>query len=253
MKVELQPATGALLIEFDEPEEIGQFFDEAEGNQGFMLTVDAEQPPRQYQSFQCTASGPNGFRFGFEAEAIQVFPRPDGVGAAFQLRCWTELKTRELERRLQALADAGADQGEQVGISPIFRLKTMNPQQKARVAMKASRAERQILMRDHNAEVLNALLNHPRIEEGEVLEVVKSPHTNSAIMKRVADNKKWMGNQDIRIAIVRSPKTPTPLAIKHLPALPVTELQTLSKMGNAREVLRKEALKLYIARRGKPG
>jgi len=128
-----------------------------------------------------------------------------------------------------------------------------DPQQKARVAMRASRAERQILMRDHNAEVLNALLNHPRIEEGEVLEVVKSPHTNSAIMKRVADNKKWMGNQDIRIAVVRSPKTPTPLAIKHLPALPITELQTLSKMGNAREVLRKEALKLYLQRRGKGG
>ncbi len=106
-------------------------------------------------------------------------------------------------------------------MSPIFKLKTMNPQQKARVAMTASRAERQILMRDHNAEVLNALLNHPRIEEGEVLEVVKSPHTNSAIMKRVADNKKWMGNQDIRIAVVRSPKTPTPLAIKHLPTLPI--------------------------------
>ena len=182
-----------------------------------------------------------------------MFPRPDGVGAAFQLRAWTNLKTSELERRLTALAQAVADQGEQAGVSPIFKLKTMNPQQKARVAMRASRAERQILMRDHNAEVLNALLNHPRIEEGEVLEVVKSPHTNSAIMKRVADNKKWMGNQDIRVAVVRSPKTPTPLAIKHLPALPIGELQTLSKMGNAREVLRKEALKLYLARRGKSG
>jgi hypothetical protein len=252
MRFELQAAAGAILLEFEEPEEIGQFFEEAESNQGFLLTVDVDQPPRQFQSFQCTASGPDGFRFGFEAEAIQVFPRPDGVGAAFQLRAWTELKTRELERRLLALA-ATDDQGEQIGVSPIFKLKTMNPQQKARVAVKASRAERQILMRDHNAEVLNALLNHPRIEEGEVLEVVKSPHTNSAIMKRVADNKKWMGNQDIRVAVVRSPKTPTPLAIKHLPSLPVTELQTLSKMGNAREVLRKEALKIYLARRGKPG
>jgi hypothetical protein len=174
------------------------------------------------------------------------------VGAAFQLRSWNESKTRELERRLTALA-AAADQGEQAGTSPIFRLKTMNPKQKALHAMKASRAERAILLRDHNAEVLNALLNHPRIEELEVLEVVKSPHNNSAIMKRVADNKKWMGNQDIRIAVVRNPKTPTPLAIKHLATLPVTELQTLAKMGNAREVLRKEALKLYLAKRGKAG
>jgi hypothetical protein len=250
MRSELQPAAGSLLLEFDQPEEIGEFFDHAESDQGFMLTLPAERPPRQYQTFQCTASGPQGFRFGFEAEAVQVFPRPDGIGAAFQLRSWTDSKMRELERRLQALADT--DQGEQAGVSPIFRLKTMNPQQKARVAMKASRAERAILLRDHNAEVLNALLNHPRIEEAEVLEVVKSPHTNSAIMKRVADSKKWMGNQDIRIAVVRSPKTPTPLAIKHLSTLPITELQTLAKMGNAREVLRKEALKIYLAKRGRP-
>jgi hypothetical protein len=251
MRFELSPASGALVLDFDAPEEIGEFYDQAESNPGFMLTVGADQPPRQYQSFQCTASGPDGVRFNFEAEAIQVFPRPDSVGAAFQLRSWTELKTRELERRLQALATA--DGGEQIGVSPIFRIKTMNPKQKALHAIKASRSERAILLRDHNADVLNALLNHPRIEEAGVLEVVKSPHTTSATMKRVADNKKWMGNQDIRIAVVRSPKTPTPLAIKHLPTLPISELQTLAKMGNAREVLRKEALKLYLARRGKPG
>jgi hypothetical protein len=248
MRFELQADTGALFLEFDESEEIGQFFEEAESNQGFMLVLDVDAPPRQYQAFRCTATGPAGFRFAFDAEAIQVFPSAEGVGAAFQLRAWDDIKMRELERRLAALAP---DQGEQIGVSPVFRLKTMNPKQKARVASTGSRAERQILMRDHNAEVLNALLNHPRIEEGEVLEVAKSPHNNSAILKRVADNKKWMTNQDIRIAVVRNPKTPTPLAIKHLPSLPVTELQTLAKMGNAREVLRKEALKVYLQRRGK--
>ena len=251
MRYEIQADAGALLLEFDDVEEIGAFFDEAETNQGFMLVVvDEAAPPRQYQAFQCTASGPAGFRFGFAAETIQVFPRPEGLGAAFQLRGWDDLKGRELERRLSAIAP---EQGEQTGVSPIFRLKTMNPQQKARVAMSGSRSERAILLRDHNGEVLNALLNHPRIEEAEVLEVVKSPHNNSAIMKRVADNKKWMANQDIRIAVVRNPKTPTPLAIKHLATLPITELQTLAKMGNAREVLRKEALKVYLARRGKSG
>ena len=186
MRYELQPDAGTLLLEFDDTEEIGAFFDEAEANQGFMLVVDEKAPPRQYQTFQCTATGPTAFRFSFQADAIQVFPRTEGMGVAFQLRDWTDLKTRELERRLEALAPA-PDQGEQAGISPIFRLKTMTPQQKARVAASGSRSERQILMRDHNAEVLSALLNHPRIEEAEVLEVVKSPHNNSAIMKRVAD------------------------------------------------------------------
>ena len=245
MRAALQPDAGALLLEFDAPDEIERFFGEAAANQGFFL--DLAQPPRQYQTFQCTASGPAGFRFAFEAEAVQVFPREDGVGAAFQLQSWTDLKQRELARRLAATAD---DPGEQIGVSPTFRIKTMNPKQKALLAMKASRSERQILMRDHNAEVLSGLLNHPRIEEAEVLEIVKSPHTTGAIMKRVADNKKWMQSSDIRVVVVRSPKTPTPLAIKYLSTLPTPELQTLCKMGNAREVLRKEALKTYLQRTG---
>ena len=250
MRSEFQPDESALRLEFDEPAEIERFFGEASSNQGFLL--DLEQPPRQYQTFQCVASGPDGFRFTFEAEAIQVFPRLGGVGAAFQLRAWTELKQRELERRL-ASATQEEDASEQAGVSPIFKIKSMNPKQKARLAMTGSRSERQILMRDHNAEVLAALLNHPRVEEAEILEVVKSPHSTSAIMKRVADNKKWMQNADIRVAVVRSPKTPTPLAVKYLASLPTTELQTLAKMGNAREVLRKEALRLYLQRMGGKG
>jgi hypothetical protein len=244
MRTALETAAGVLHLDFDAPDEIESFFGDATANQGFFL--DLEQSPRQYQTFQCVAAGPDGFRFTFEAEAIQVFARADGVGAAFQLRSWNELKERELARRLAAASKE--DDGEQIGVSPIFRLKTMNPQQRARVAMTGSRSERQILLRDHVAEVLAALLNHPRIEEAEVLEVVKSPHSNGAILKRVADNKKWMANSDIRVAVVRSPKTPHLLAVKHLPSLPTTELQTLSKMGNAREVLRKEALKIYLQR-----
>jgi hypothetical protein len=247
MRAALRSDAGALLLEFEEREEIERFFDDATAAQGFLLEL--EETPRQYQSFQCTASGPDGFRFAFEAEAIQVFPRGDGVGAAFQLRSWDDIKARELERRLDAVAE---NTSEIAGVSPIFRVKTMNPKQKALLAMKASRSERQILLRDHNAEVLAALLNHPRIEEAEVLEIAKSPHSTGAIMKRIADNKKWMQSQDVRVVIVRSPKTPTPLALKFLSTLPTSELQTLCKMGNAREVLRKEALKIYLQRiRGK--
>jgi hypothetical protein len=248
MRSDLQPDAEALELDFEDPAEIERFFGDASSNQGFFLELD--QPPRQYQTFQCIACGPDGFRFTFEAEVIQVFPRAEGVGAAFQLRSWTELKERELQRRL-ASATQPEDAGEQAGISPIFKIKTLNPKQKARLAMTGSRSERQILMRDHNSEVLAGLLNHPRVEETEILEVVKSPHSTSAIMKRVADNKKWMQNADIRVAVVRSPKTPTPLAVKYLATLPTPELQTLAKMGNARESLRKEALRIYLQRMGK--
>ena len=78
-------------------------------------------------------------------------------------------------------------------------------------------------------------------------------HPTPRGFKRVAENRKWMQSSDIRLAVVKSPKTPTPIAIKHLATLRTSELRVLAKMGNAREVLRREALKLYLQRTGGMG
>ncbi|MDX1383780.1 MAG: hypothetical protein R3190_09075 [Thermoanaerobaculia bacterium] len=245
MEVDYQPKEGGIELRFEDREGVERFFDEAAETEAFFLDLPGE--PRQYQVFRCSVQHGERFRFSFEAEVVQVFPRGDVTGVAFHLKSWNAAKTKELQRLL-----AAADSDEELGpeVSPIFKIKKMNPNQRFRLAMKASRVERGILLRDTSPEVLAGLLSHPRIEEKEVLEIVKSPYASGGILKRVGDNRKWMHNADIRLAVVKSPKTPTPLAIKHLPTLRTSELRTLAKMGNAREALRKEALKVYLARMG---
>ena len=248
----IEKGTGKLLLQFSDREEIDAFFLKASEDQAFFLDLDQE--PDQFQSFRCTAIGPGGFHFGFDAEVIQIFPSPNGAGATFELRKWSEGNLKEIERRLGTGSDEEEEENRHPSdVSPIHRLRKMNPNQRFRLAMKASRVERGILVRDTNPEVLAGLLSHPRIEEKEIHEILTSPYASGAIFKRVADNRKWMHNADIRLAVVKSPKTPMPLAIKHLATLRTSELRVLAKMGNAREALRKEALKIYLKRTGGMG
>jgi hypothetical protein len=56
---------------------------------------------------------------------------------------------------------------------------------------------------------------------------------------------------DVRLAVVRNPQTPSVLAKNLLPALPTSALQGLARGADAREDLKKAALKLYLQRMGK--
>jgi hypothetical protein len=111
--------------------------------------------------------------------------------------------------------------------------------------MKADRVERQILCRDSSPQVLLGLLANPRLEAEDVVTIVKSTHATAAILQRVANERRWMGSAEIRTAVVRNPKTPTPVAVKLLETLPISELRDMAKMGSLREEVRRAAFRVY--------
>ncbi|MEM6455444.1 MAG: hypothetical protein AAF772_10150 [Acidobacteriota bacterium] len=180
-----------------------------------------------------------------EAPAMQAAPpEPAPTKPA------TTLAQRAAARRKDARETGEAEsRGE---LSPMFRIKKMNPNERFRLAMRASRTERQILIRDSAPQVLLGLLSHPQLEDQEVLDVAKSRYASAGVLQRIADNGKWMGNPEIRLTIVKNPKTAPQVALKFLPQLRTNELRPLARGDGAREALRKAALKLYLGRIGKP-
>jgi hypothetical protein len=50
-------------------------------------------------------------------------------------------------------------------------------------------------------------------------------------------------------AIVKNPRTPVPVAMRHLLRLPMVELNLLSKNRNIHAVIRREAKRLAVRRR----
>ncbi len=262
MKTTLQAAEDLVTLEFDAIPDVESFFAEVKEQTGFFLQLDREL--KQYRKLTFSASAPPSFEFSFEAEVLQVFPGPGGCGTAFRL-CWQPGQSLELANRLEG-RPAGGPPAEERGVekgvaqedhaankSPLLKIKSMNPSERFILATKASRTERQILLRDTSPQVLLGLLAHPRLENKEVLELVKSTHATGAMMDRVAGNRRWMSNPEIQLAVAKSNKTSPPLAIKLLETLRVPDLRIMAKSSSVREQVRRAALRVYLKRTGQRG
>ncbi len=253
MKATLQAAEDLVTLEFDAVPDVESFFTEVKEQTGFFLQLDQEL--KQYHKLTFTAVAPPRFEFSFEAEVLQVFPGPNGTGTAFRL-CWQPGQSQELDRKLKGgtTAEPGVAQEDHAAVSsPLFKIKNMNRSLGFMLATKASRTERQILLRDTSPQVLLGLLAHPRLETKEVLELLKSTHATGAMMDRVAGNRKWMSNPEVQLAIVKSNKTSPPLAIKLLETLRVPDLRIMAKSSSVREQVRRAALRVYLKRTGQRG
>jgi hypothetical protein len=262
MRLTLFPDESRLLLRFETTEEARRFFTDARDQHGFLLHLEHRLKP--FQKVDIAVEAPS-LAFTTQAEVVQMFPGAATIGTAFSLThpdaplaaLDPAQKTASGPRAVGPDATPASIAGKRAAAdaetSPFYRIKEMNPTERFRLTTKASRAERAILIRDSSPQVLLGLLNHPRIEDAEVLELIKSNYASAGILQRVADSRKWMANRDIRSTVVRSAKTPPLIAIKHLDALPTRELGVLAKSGQTREQLRKAALKLYLKRTGRPG
>lgn len=235
---------GSLDLELASREEARTFFDEAKTTQGFYLVLDRQLG--FFERLKARAWSKDGFKFAFEAEVVQANPLSGGFGTAFQFCDWNGDRVQDLEKKLKGRQRVASDSE----LSPTFRIKQMNPTERFILASKASRVERQILIRDTSPQVLMGLLNHPQIETKEVIEILKSHFATGGTMEQVARNRKWMQNPEIPALIAKNPKTAQPLAIKLLDMLRTSDLRLMARNTGLKEGLKKAALKLYTKRSG---
>lgn len=254
MRVTYETDARTVTLAFDGSDEIEGFVESLREQQGFLAAV-SERLDRGTE-VSVLLTGPGGFELRLPARALHVFgDAPDGYTTAFQVDGWSPARTLELRRKLTDAAGAVADEeearGETMGASPMFRIQKMKPPEKARLALRANRTERQILLRETSPQVMMALLNNPHVESDDVLQMVKSPYAPGSVLKRVAGDRRWSSSLDVRLAVVRNPQTPSVLARNLLPGLPLSALQALARSSEVREDLKKAALKLYLQRMGK--
>jgi hypothetical protein len=253
LQTAFDPERRTLTLAFAGPDEIEAFVAAAREQRGFLAAL--PEPLARGVEVSVVLAGPGGFELRLAAEALHVFGEsPEGYTTAFQVDGWSPARTLELRRKLGDVAAAEADEeerGETLGASPIFRIQKMTPPEKVRLALRANRTERQILLRETSPQVMMALLNNPHVESDDVLAMVRSPYAPGSILKRVAGDRRWSTSPEIRIALVRNPQTPSLLARNLLPGLPTSALQGLARGSEAREDLKKAALKLYLQRIGK--
>jgi hypothetical protein len=121
--------------------------------------------------------------------------------------------------------------------------------ERVKTALLGGKDARVILSHDGNRVVRRYVLLNPRITDGEVAAIVNSKLADEEVLRMVADKKEWCKNYQVRLGLIRNPKTPLVLAINLLPTLVVKDLARLAKSRDVPQGVVSHARRIYLERR----
>ena len=151
------------------------------------------------------------------------------------------------------LGDLRAEDDEISGerVSMINRILKMGMKDRVKMAAKGDREARNILIRDPNRIVAQAVITNAKITEQEVEKVASMRSVPEDVLRQIAINRNWARNYSIMHKLAQNPRTPMGNVISILTRLQLRDLQNLTKNRNVSDAVRKQALRLVTARSGK--
>jgi hypothetical protein len=128
-------------------------------------------------------------------------------------------------------------------ISAVQRLYTMTAAQKVMAALKGSREERAVLVRDPNRLVSSAVLGSPRLTEAEIESFAGMKNVSDEVLRRIGTHREWLKRYPVISSLVKNPRTPVGVALPLVSRLNPRDLKGLSIDRNVPEVIRRQARK----------
>lgn len=136
-------------------------------------------------------------------------------------------------------------------LSVLNRVMGMGMKDRVKLATKGDREARNILIRDPNRIVAQAVVQNPRITEQEMEKIAAMRSVPEDILRQIANNRQWARNYMIVHNLARNPRTPIANVLTILSRLQLRDLATLSKNKNVSDAVRRQAGRLIQARAGK--
>jgi hypothetical protein len=128
--------------------------------------------------------------------------------------------------------EAAAPMEETKKLSLTQRVMKMNVAEKIKLATKGNKEARSLLIRDSNKLVAVAVVRSPRITDGEILAIANNRAANEEVLRIIYGNREWTKLYQVKLALVKNPKTPTTVAMKFLGTLRESEVKDLSRNKN---------------------
>jgi len=133
--------------------------------------------------------------------------------------------------------------------STLQKIAGLGVAQRMSLAMKGTKEERAILIRDPNKIVAVAVLSSPKLSETEVESFARMANVSEEILRIIAVTRAWVKNYAVVLALAKNPKTPVALSMNMLPRLTDRDLRQLSTDRNVPDVLRVTARKKIVFER----
>jgi hypothetical protein len=113
------------------------------------------------------------------------------------------------------------------------------------LALKGNKEERSLLIRDGTKVVALAVLEAPKLSDGEVEKFASQKNVLEAVLRQIPLKRRFMKNYIVVRNLVANPRTPLDLGLGLMKNLLAPDLKNLSANKEVSETIRKLALKMY--------
>ena len=147
----------------------------------------------------------------------------------------------EDEAIVRYLSDEERHQTEKV--NTVQKIYKMNSAEKIITALKGSREERAVLVRDPNRLVSAAVLGSPRLSEPEIESFSAMKNVSDEILRKIGKHREWTKKYQVVSNLVKNPRTPIAISMGLVARLNPRDLKAVAIDKNVPEAIRKHAKK----------
>src|ERR1700688_3637919 len=127
----------------------------------------------------------------------------------------------------------------------VQKINRLDVKGRIQLAMKGNKEERSILIRDGTKVVALAVLDAPKISDGEVEKFALQKNVLEAVLRQIPLKRRFMKNYIVVRNLVSNPRTPLDLGLGLMKHLLTQDLKNISANKEISETVRKLAMKMY--------
>ena len=177
-----------------------------------------------------------------------------------------QMSELQAEKALEQMGATNPDAGEEAPVAPGSAEEKEQEQKKLSITQqimklgvakkiewankKGNKEVRTILLRDPNKLVQLAVIQSPRITEGEIAKVALSRTAPQEVLQYIYNNRQLMKNYQIKLNLITNPKTPVGVSMRFLSGLRAAEVKAVAKNKNVPQGLATAAKKLLEKKGG---
>lgn len=156
---------------------------------------------------------------------------------------WTDEQVAEAIEEVRQVPAEG-ERDEETGLSDA-QIRMLPLPVRLKLARKARRSLRNVLIRDPNPKVAVSVLKFNHVPDSEVELIANNRSVCEEVLAEIGSRREWVRKPLIVLSLVQNPKAPVALALKLVPRLSLRELRGLSLNRNISDAVRSTARRLY--------
>jgi hypothetical protein len=129
--------------------------------------------------------------------------------------------------------------------SALQKISRLNVKGRIQLAMKGSKEERSILVRDGTKVVALGVLESPKLTDSEVEKFAAQKNVLESLLRGISMKRRFMKNYNIVRNLVSNPRTPIDISLGLMKNLHMNDLKSISDNKDVSDTIRKLALKMY--------